>query len=164
MTTSSSKKDDADKATEDDHTVRSVTRVFNLTRTKKPRACPAIPEDEESAESDDSSTEGMKNMKRHTTDRTAVKEGGLRAVGTKKLETVLKKRKEKQSTRDWEDAMINIIVETQNTKLDPELIMKNVKELFGDRMTETIRGEKIMMPNVLSRCNKVKRKATGNGS
>jgi hypothetical protein len=106
----------------------------------------------------------MKNMKRHATDRTAVKEGRLRAVGTKKLETVLKKRKEKQSTRDWEDAMIDIIVETQNTKLDPELIMKNVTELFEDRVTETIRGEKIMMPNVLSRCNKVNRKATGNGS
>jgi hypothetical protein len=50
----------------------------------------------------------MKNMQRHATDRTAVKEGGLlRAVGTKKLETVLKKRKEKQ-----EDAMIDFIVET----------------------------------------------------
>jgi hypothetical protein len=60
----------------------------------------------------------------------------LRAVGTKKLETVLKKRKEKQSTRDWEDAMINFIVERQNEKLDPELIMKNVKELFEDRVTE----------------------------
>jgi hypothetical protein len=53
------------------------------------------------------------------------------AVGTKKLETVLKKRKEKQ-----EDAMIDFIVETQNKKLDPELIMKNVKELFEDRLTE----------------------------
>jgi hypothetical protein len=67
---------------------------------------------------------------------TAVKEGGLRAVGTKKLENVLKKRKEKQSTRDWEDAKINFIAETQNKKLDPELIKENVKELFEDRVTE----------------------------
>jgi hypothetical protein len=70
-------------------------------------------------------------MKRYSTDKTAVKKGGLRALGTKKLETVLKNRK------DWVDGMINFIVETQNKKLDPELITKNDKELFEDRVTET---------------------------
>jgi hypothetical protein len=65
-------------------------------------------------------------MKLHATDRTAVKEGGLRAVGTKKLETVLK---EKQSTRDWEGAIMNFMVETQNKKLDTELIIRSFSKI-----------------------------------
>jgi hypothetical protein len=133
MTVSSSKRDDADKAIEGDHTATTRTRRQKmiiqqasheysiLLEPRNPRlAQPSL----KTRNSRRSTTRlpkvsrtwnGMKNMKRQATDRTAVTEGGLRAVGTKKLETVLKKRKEKQ-----EDAMIDFIVETQNKNLDPD--------------------------------------------
>jgi hypothetical protein len=101
----------------------------SLTRTTKPTSCPTVPEDEESAEIEVSSATA------------AVKRGGLRANGFKKLETMLKNReknrKEKQQrTKDWMDGMNAFMVE-RNKRLDPELVMKRVKEVFEDRAVET---------------------------
>jgi hypothetical protein len=111
-----------------DYTSTSDDVPMSPTRTTKPRSYPVIPEDEESAEIDDSSA-------------TAVKKGGLRANSLKKLETMLKNReknrKEKQRTKDGMDELNKVMVETHIKKHDPELMVQKVKELFEDRVKET---------------------------